>query len=185
MTIIVQYVLFSVCCISASVGKMFANLSLATVVVHCTYTLFNLWIQSIYIIQFPLGQSSKVVLVHNCCRDWLSLKSIGARYLLLHQSQLNCWLGQAPQLFTKNLQHCLMCKMLHKQPEVVKLWLRTLSTSPMRMCEFTASCQSMQHLDIITNAFCMQILLNIIFLIWNEALYVGLFPYLFATMEKK
>lgn len=60
----------------------------------------------------------------------------------------------------------------------------------------------MQHLDIITNEFCMQILLSIIFLIWNEAhartttlqrtsslisklLCVGLFPDLFATVVKK
>lgn len=73
----------------------------------------------------------------------------------------------------------------------------------MRMCEFTASCLSKQHLDIITNEFCVQFLLFIFFLIWNEArartstlqrtsgslisklLCVGLFPYLFATVVKK
>ncbi len=191
MTIIVQYVIFSACCISASVGKMFTNLSLATVVVHCTYTLFNVW-----------GRVVKLCLSITVAGiDWdprVSGLTIGS---CISHSWTVGW-ARLPNSFTKNLQHCLMCKMLHKQPEVVKLWLRTLSTSPMQMCEFTASCQSMQHLDIITNEFCMQILLNIIFLIWNEAhartktlqrtsslisklLYVGLFPYLFATMEKK
>lgn len=75
------------------ISRMIAN---SIVIVHCTYTLFKLWIQSIQVIKFPLGQRSKVVLVHNGHKGWLSPKRFRARCSVcscVSHSRTVVWVG--------------------------------------------------------------------------------------------